>query len=55
MQKGDSKDRNIATSVEIVDVPPVTNNESILKADDLPVGATNLSKEEFTIYFNLEI
>ena len=46
MQKGDRKDRKMATSVEIVDVPPVTNNESILKADDLLVGATNLSKEE---------
>ena len=46
MQKGDSKDRNIATSVEIVDVPPVADNEAILKTDDLLAGATNLSKEE---------
>jgi PPOX class probable F420-dependent enzyme len=46
MQKGDRKDRKMATSVEIDDVPPVTNNESLLKADDLLAGATNLSKEE---------
>jgi len=46
MQKGDRKDRKMATSVEIVDVPPVTNNETILKTDDLLAGATNLSKEE---------
>jgi PPOX class probable F420-dependent enzyme len=46
MQKGDNKDRNIATSVEIVDVPPVADNETILKTDDLLAGATNLSKEE---------
>ena len=46
MQKGDNKDRNIVTSVEIVDVPPVADNETILKTDDLLAGATNLSKEE---------
>ena len=46
MQKGDRQDRNMATSVEIVDVPPVADNESKLKTDDLLAGATNLSKEE---------
>ena len=32
--------------MEIVDVPPVADNETILKTDDLLAGATNLSKEE---------
>jgi len=45
MQKGDNKDRNIATSVEIVDVPPVADNETILKTN-IFAGATNLSEEE---------
>jgi hypothetical protein len=46
MQKGDKKDTKMATSVEIVDVPPrVADNETILKTGNLSAGATTLSKE----------
>ena len=43
MQKGDRKDRKMATSVEIVEVP-VIYNESILKADVIPTGRCNKFK-----------
>ena len=43
MQKGDKKDGKMATSVEIVDVPP---RETILKTNNISAGATNLSEEE---------
>ncbi len=54
MQKGDKKDRKMATSVEIVDVPPrVADNETILKTSNLSAGATTLSKEELHHLFQI--
>ncbi len=54
MQKGDKKDSKMATSVEIVDVPPrVADNETILKTSNLSAGATTLSKEELHHLFQI--
>ena len=54
MQKGDKKDSKMATSVEIVDVPPrVADNETILKTDNQSAGATTLSKEELHHLFQI--
>ena len=54
MQKGDKKDTKMATSVEIVDVPPrVADNETILKTSNLSAGATTLSKEELHHLFQI--
>jgi hypothetical protein len=48
MQKGDNNDdRKIATSVEIVDAtPPVADNETISKSDDISAGITKLNDED---------
>src|ERR671924_2031800 len=52
MQKDDVNDkRKILTSVEVVDVPPPTDNETPFKADDVSAGATKLSKEELQLLF----
>jgi hypothetical protein len=50
MQRDDSNKRKIATSVEIVDVPPATD-ETPFKAEDVSEGTTELSKEEFQLLF----
>jgi hypothetical protein len=41
MQKRDKKDTRMATSVEIVDAPPVADNETILKTNNILAGATS--------------
>src|ERR671925_1598059 len=52
MQKDDVNDkRKILTSVEVVDVPPPTDNETSFKADDVSAGTTKLSKEELQLLF----
>ena len=51
MQRDDNNKRKIPTSVEIVDVPPPTDNETSFKADDASAGATKLSKEELQLLF----
>src|SRR5919109_414149 len=52
MQRDDNNKREIPTSVEVVDVPPPTNNETPFKADDISAGATKLSKKELQLIFN---
>ena len=51
MQK-DGKKKKIPTSIDIVDVPPPTYNDT--KGEDVSVsaGATQLSKEELYHLFN---
>ena len=52
MQKDDVNDkRKILTSVEVVDVPPPTDNETSFKADDVSAGTTKLSKKELQLIF----
>jgi PPOX class probable F420-dependent enzyme len=48
MQRDDNNNkRKIPTSVEIVDIPPATDNETSFKADDdVSAGTTKLSKED---------
>jgi hypothetical protein len=47
MQRHDNNNkRKIPTSIEIVDVPPPTDNETPSKAEDVSAGTTNLSKDE---------
>jgi Pyridoxamine 5'-phosphate oxidase len=49
MQRHDNNNkRKILTSIEIVDVPPPTDNETPSKSEDVSVsaGTTNLSKDE---------
>jgi PPOX class probable F420-dependent enzyme len=48
MQRDDNNNkRKIPTSVEIVDIPPPTENETSFKADDdVSAGTTKLSKED---------
>jgi PPOX class probable F420-dependent enzyme len=41
----------IPTSIEIVDVPPATDDEAPLKVDSVSAGATELSKEELRHLF----
>ena len=54
MEKGDKKDGKMATSVEIVDVPPrLVDNETLLKTNNISAGATNLSEEELHHLFQL--
>ena len=52
MQKDNDRDnRGIITSVEVVDVPPPTDDETSFKADDVSAGTTKLSKEELQLHF----
>ena len=52
MQSDDiNNKRKMSTSVEIVDVPPPTDNETSFKVDDVSAGATKLSKEELQLLF----
>lgn len=52
MQRDDiNNKRKIPTSVEVVDVPPPTDNETHFKVDDVSAGATKLSKEELQLLF----
>lgn len=44
---GNSGDRKLATSVDIVDIIPLnTDKNTILKADDVLAGTTKLSEED---------
>jgi PPOX class probable F420-dependent enzyme len=51
MQRDKNEKMKIPTSVEIVDVPPATDEETPLKVDSISAGATELSKEELRNLF----
>ena len=51
MQRDKNEKMKIPTSVEIVDVPPVTDEETPLKVDSISAGATELNKEELRNLF----
>lgn len=51
MQRDKNEKMKIPTSVEIVDVPTATDEETPLKVDSISAGATELSKEELRNLF----
>ena len=51
MQRDKNEKMKIPTSVEIVDVPPATDEDTSLKVDSISAGATELSKEELRNLF----
>ena len=51
MQRDKNEKMKIPTSVEIVDVPPATDEETPLKVDSISAGATELNKEELRNLF----
>ena len=53
MQRDDNK-KKIPTSVEIVDVPPPTYNETEVDVS-VSAGTTQFSKEELDVFFTIEI